>query len=58
MVPTENLLAFALVALVLVVMPEPGVMFTIGRSMALGHLSEQDGGQPLRSRLRSYASFS
>lgn len=36
MVPTENLLAFALAALVLIVIPGPSVLFTIGRALALG----------------------
>jgi threonine/homoserine/homoserine lactone efflux protein len=35
-VPTENLLAFALAALVLIVIPGPSVLFTIGRALALG----------------------
>ncbi|WP_344058261.1 LysE family translocator [Microbacterium pumilum] len=38
MVPTENLLAFTLAALVLIVVPGPSVLFTIGRALALGRL--------------------
>ncbi|MDR5701531.1 LysE family translocator [Agromyces aerolatus] len=38
MVPLENLLAFALAAVVLIVIPGPSVLFTIGRSLALGRL--------------------
>ena len=37
-VPIENLLAFALAALVLIVIPGPSVLFTIGRALALGRL--------------------
>ncbi|WP_369372223.1 LysE family translocator [Promicromonospora sp. Populi] len=36
MVSTENLLAFAAVALLMVAVPGPSVMFTIGRSISLG----------------------
>lgn len=36
MVPVENLLAFTLAAIVLIVIPGPSVLFTIGRSLALG----------------------
>jgi threonine/homoserine/homoserine lactone efflux protein len=36
MVPSTNLLAFALVALVLIVVPGPSVLFVIGRTLALG----------------------
>lgn len=35
-VPLENLLAFTLAALVLIVIPGPSVLFTIGRALALG----------------------
>lgn len=38
MVPIENLLAFALAALVLIVIPGPSVLFTIGRALALGRI--------------------
>ncbi|GAA3639152.1 LysE family translocator [Microbacterium awajiense] len=38
MVPIENLLAFTLAAFVLIVIPGPSVLFTIGRSLALGRL--------------------
>ncbi|TDN91363.1 LysE family translocator [Microbacterium sp. BK668] len=38
MVPLENLLAFALAALVLIVIPGPSVLFTIGRALALGRV--------------------
>lgn len=38
MVPTENLLAFTLAALVLIVIPGPSVLFTIGRALALGRM--------------------
>ena len=38
MVPTENLLAFMVAALVLIVIPGPSVLFTIGRALALGRL--------------------
>ncbi|QEW01034.1 LysE family translocator [Microbacterium caowuchunii] len=38
MVPLENLLAFALAAIVIIVIPGPGVLFVIGRSLALGRL--------------------
>ena len=38
MVPTANLLAFALVAIPIVVMPGPTVLFVIGRSLALGRV--------------------
>ncbi|MBF6456346.1 LysE family translocator [Nocardia cyriacigeorgica] len=36
MVPAANLLAFAIAATVIVVIPGPGVLFTIGRALALG----------------------
>lgn len=36
MVPADNLLAFSLAALVLIVVPGPSVLFTIGRALALG----------------------
>lgn len=36
MVPLDNLIAFTLAALVLIVIPGPSVLFTIGRSLALG----------------------
>lgn len=36
MPPLANLLAFALTALVIVVIPGPSVMFVIGRSLSLG----------------------
>ncbi len=36
MVPAPNLLAFALVAIPIVIMPGPTVLFVIGRSLALG----------------------
>jgi threonine/homoserine/homoserine lactone efflux protein len=35
-VPVDNLIAFALAALVLIVIPGPSVLFTIGRALALG----------------------
>jgi threonine/homoserine/homoserine lactone efflux protein len=35
-VPLENLVAFTLAALVLIVIPGPSVLFTIGRALALG----------------------
>lgn len=38
MVPLDNLLAFTLAALVLIVIPGPSVLFTIGRSLALGRV--------------------
>ena len=38
MVPTENLLAFMVAALVLIVIPGPSVLFTIGRALALGRI--------------------
>src|SRR3546814_10697624 len=38
MVPLENLLAFVAAAVVLVVMPGPSVLFTIGRALALGRV--------------------
>jgi len=38
MVPTDHLLAFAAAALVLIVIPGPSVLFTIGRSLALGRI--------------------
>ncbi len=37
-VPPENLLAFTLAALVLIVIPGPSVLFTIGRALALGRM--------------------
>jgi threonine/homoserine/homoserine lactone efflux protein len=37
-VPLENLIAFVLAALVLIVIPGPSVMFTIGRALALGRI--------------------
>jgi len=37
-VPPENLLAFTLAALVLIVIPGPSVLFTIGRALALGRI--------------------
>lgn len=37
-VPPENLLAFTLAALVLIVIPGPSVLFTIGRALALGRV--------------------
>ncbi len=36
MIPIENLLAFALASIVIIVIPGPGVLFVIGRSIALG----------------------
>ncbi|MCU1518178.1 MAG: putative rane protein YrhP, partial [Pseudarthrobacter sp.] len=36
MVPSTNLLAFALASLVLIAIPGPSVLFVIGRSLALG----------------------
>lgn len=36
MIPIENLLAFALASMVIIVIPGPGVLFVIGRSIALG----------------------
>lgn len=38
MVPPQNLLAFTLAALVLIVIPGPSVLFTIGRALALGRV--------------------
>jgi threonine/homoserine/homoserine lactone efflux protein len=38
MVPPENLLAFTLAAFVLIVIPGPSVLFTIGRALALGRI--------------------
>lgn len=38
MVPPENLLAFAAAAFVLIVIPGPSVLFTIGRALALGRI--------------------
>ena len=38
MVPLENLLAFTLAALVLIIIPGPSVLFTIGRALALGRM--------------------
>jgi threonine/homoserine/homoserine lactone efflux protein len=37
-VPLENLLAFTVAALVLIVIPGPSVLFTIGRALALGRM--------------------
>jgi threonine/homoserine/homoserine lactone efflux protein len=37
-VPLENLLAFTLAAVVLIVIPGPSVLFTIGRALALGRV--------------------
>jgi threonine/homoserine/homoserine lactone efflux protein len=37
-VPPENLLAFTIAALVLIVIPGPSVLFTIGRALALGRI--------------------
>ncbi|MFD0361581.1 LysE family translocator [Nocardia sp. GCM10030253] len=36
MVPTTNLLAFIAASLLIIVIPGPGVLFTIGRALALG----------------------
>ncbi|TDL44027.1 LysE family translocator [Microbacterium oleivorans] len=36
MIPIENLLAFALASIVIIVIPGPGVLFVVGRSIALG----------------------
>lgn len=36
MVPLDNLLAFTLAALVLIVIPGPAVLFSVGRTLALG----------------------
>ncbi|GAA5031745.1 LysE family translocator [Microbacterium fluvii] len=36
MVPLDNLLAFALASLVLIVIPGPAVLFSVGRTLALG----------------------
>ncbi|MFI8631431.1 LysE family translocator [Microbacterium sp. NPDC077663] len=36
MIPIENLLAFALASVVIIVIPGPGVLFVVGRSIALG----------------------
>jgi threonine/homoserine/homoserine lactone efflux protein len=38
MVPAANLLAFALVALPIIVLPGPSVLFVIGRSLSLGRV--------------------
>ncbi len=38
MVPTANLLAFALVAIPIILLPGPSVLFVIGRSLSLGRL--------------------
>ncbi|KRA24740.1 lysine transporter LysE [Microbacterium sp. Root61] len=38
MVPLENAFAFTLAALVLIVIPGPSVLFTIGRALALGRI--------------------
>ena len=37
-VPTESLLAFVVAAIVLIVIPGPSVLFTIGRALALGRI--------------------
>jgi threonine/homoserine/homoserine lactone efflux protein len=37
-VPPENLLAFVLASIVLIVIPGPSVLFTIGRALALGRM--------------------
>jgi threonine/homoserine/homoserine lactone efflux protein len=37
-VPLENLLAFTVAALVLIIIPGPSVLFTIGRALALGRM--------------------
>jgi threonine/homoserine/homoserine lactone efflux protein len=37
-VPTENLVAFTLAAIVLIIIPGPSVLFTIGRALALGRM--------------------
>ena len=36
MIPAANLLAFALVAIPIILMPGPSVLFVIGRSLSLG----------------------
>ena len=36
MPPTSDLLVFAVTALVLIVVPGPSVLFTVGRAMTLG----------------------
>ena len=36
MIPAANLLAFSLTALVIVLLPGPNVLFTIGRALAAG----------------------
>ena len=36
MIPIENLLAFALAAVIIIVVPGPSVLFVVGRSIALG----------------------
>ena len=36
MIPIENLLAFAVASIVIIVVPGPGVLFVVGRSIALG----------------------
>lgn len=38
MIPTANLLAFTLVAIPLILVPGPSVLFVIGRSLSLGRL--------------------
>ena len=38
MVPVENLWAFVIASIVLIVIPGPSVLFVIGRSLALGRL--------------------
>lgn len=37
-VPLDNLLAFTLAAVVLIIIPGPSVLFTIGRALALGRI--------------------
>ena len=36
MLPTEHLVAFALTTLVLVLIPGPSVLFTVGRALSVG----------------------
>ncbi|MEY4039846.1 MAG: hypothetical protein RLZZ52_714, partial [Actinomycetota bacterium] len=36
MPPLENLIAFSIAALVIILIPGPSVMFAVGRSLALG----------------------
>lgn len=38
MVPMENMVAFGIAAFVLIVIPGPSVLFTIGRTLALGRM--------------------